>query len=394
MAENNTTAPKVFFSYSHDNSTYKDWIRNFADRLRVEGIDVLLDQYELKLGSSNTHFMEESIENSDFVLLFLSKKYVEKANKRKGGAGYETQMVTGNIITEKNKEKFIPILIDIEFNEVPTYLSGTNAIKIESLFDYNSEYDEIYKVITGQTIIKPKLGEIRKIDILSEEIQSDIKSFPETHEYYIILELMIEVPGLRKKTLPELYNLYRTRGNDLKGLYVFNDSYKKSHDGSIVYESNDYQQFTNCSRYEKLIFNKHYINYTYFESHDDKPLYLDGLNVFSSITSLFELIKKAITWEQTLQNVNTVTKVDSNVFTQIILPDLFTHSHRIMESYSTADKKSNIGYNFLKIDSDEYINYFNRFLGLFVSNNKNTDIPFLRIEKSALTKFYDSLIYR
>ena len=40
------TAPKVFISYSHDTTEHMDRVREVADKLRMEGVDCDLDQYE------------------------------------------------------------------------------------------------------------------------------------------------------------------------------------------------------------------------------------------------------------------------------------------------------------------------------------------------------------
>ena len=41
--ENN---PKVFISYAHKNQAYEDKVLELANRLRSEGIDAMIDQYE------------------------------------------------------------------------------------------------------------------------------------------------------------------------------------------------------------------------------------------------------------------------------------------------------------------------------------------------------------
>ena len=43
MPENN---PKVFISYSHDSADHEDRILQLTNRLRREGIDALIDQYQ------------------------------------------------------------------------------------------------------------------------------------------------------------------------------------------------------------------------------------------------------------------------------------------------------------------------------------------------------------
>ncbi len=38
-------APRVFISYSHDSAEHRDSVLAFADRLRADGIDAMIDQY-------------------------------------------------------------------------------------------------------------------------------------------------------------------------------------------------------------------------------------------------------------------------------------------------------------------------------------------------------------
>lgn len=42
--------PKVFISYSWDNKEHKEWVYNLAVNLRSHGIDVILDQFDLRIG--------------------------------------------------------------------------------------------------------------------------------------------------------------------------------------------------------------------------------------------------------------------------------------------------------------------------------------------------------
>ena len=49
-AEWDSSAPKVFVSYSHDSQDHKDWVLKLATRLVANGVDVILDQWDLSLG--------------------------------------------------------------------------------------------------------------------------------------------------------------------------------------------------------------------------------------------------------------------------------------------------------------------------------------------------------
>ena len=46
MKNSSSTHPKVFISYSHDSQEHKDRVLSLADRLRSDGIDCNIDQYE------------------------------------------------------------------------------------------------------------------------------------------------------------------------------------------------------------------------------------------------------------------------------------------------------------------------------------------------------------
>jgi hypothetical protein len=43
-------APRVFMFYSHDDQAHKDWVLGLATRLVANGVDVLLDQWDMRLG--------------------------------------------------------------------------------------------------------------------------------------------------------------------------------------------------------------------------------------------------------------------------------------------------------------------------------------------------------
>ncbi|MEL6135162.1 MAG: toll/interleukin-1 receptor domain-containing protein, partial [Bacteroidota bacterium] len=80
---------KVFISYSWDSDEHKEWVKQLADRLMADGIDITLDQYDLLLGRNLTHYMEEAVETANKVILILTENYKLKAEKRTGGVGYE-----------------------------------------------------------------------------------------------------------------------------------------------------------------------------------------------------------------------------------------------------------------------------------------------------------------
>lgn len=68
--------PKVFFSYSHDSGRHKDWVLTLATRLLANGVNVVLDQWDLRLGGDLPLFMESGLTEADRVLSICTNQYV------------------------------------------------------------------------------------------------------------------------------------------------------------------------------------------------------------------------------------------------------------------------------------------------------------------------------
>ena len=48
MIENNI--PKVFISYSWESKEHSDWVKSLADKLLVDGIEAIIDSYDIVQG--------------------------------------------------------------------------------------------------------------------------------------------------------------------------------------------------------------------------------------------------------------------------------------------------------------------------------------------------------
>ncbi len=155
--------PKVFISYSWDNEDHKEWVRNLADKLRENGVDVDLDQYDLSPGDRLPKFMEEKITNSDFVLIVCTENYKIKADNRKSGVGYEGHIISSELFSKNNDKKFIPIVKNNFSSDIlPVFLSGKLGIPLlEDIdTDENSFNDLLATLFQVQVKKKPKLGDV------------------------------------------------------------------------------------------------------------------------------------------------------------------------------------------------------------------------------------------
>lgn len=142
MNEKNQTTesrPQVFLSYSHDSEEHLKWVRQLAERMELEGIHVILDQWDLQLGMEIALFMEDGIDNADFVLLICTPTFVQKANLRTHGVGYEASVVAAEMLqTSTKKNKVIAAIRHKREDEaIPRFLRGKRYIDLsqDELFD-------------------------------------------------------------------------------------------------------------------------------------------------------------------------------------------------------------------------------------------------------------------
>jgi hypothetical protein len=81
----NPATPKVFVSYSWDDENHLNWVHDFAARLRADGINAVIDQWQVVLGDQLPHFMERVVRENDFVLIVCTPRY--KIDRIAGSAG-------------------------------------------------------------------------------------------------------------------------------------------------------------------------------------------------------------------------------------------------------------------------------------------------------------------
>lgn len=155
-----TASPKVFVSYSWDNDAHKTWVKEFATSLRQDGIDVSLDQWNLVPGDQLPEFMEREIRENDYVLIICTPRYKERSDKREGGAGYEGDIMTAEILSKGNHRKFIPIIREGELRTAaPSWLLGKYSIDLRSNPINEQNYRDLLETILNCRPKAPQMGE-------------------------------------------------------------------------------------------------------------------------------------------------------------------------------------------------------------------------------------------
>jgi TIR domain len=152
--------PRVFFSYSHDSESHKDWVLTLATRLVANGVEVVLDQWDLTLGSDLPRFMEGGLTSADRVIAVCTEPYVEKANSGIGGVGYEKMILTAQLMQNIASDGVIPAIRANSLSTVvPTFLMARVYVDFRDDLLYESKYAELLHDIHGQKVKpRPPLG--------------------------------------------------------------------------------------------------------------------------------------------------------------------------------------------------------------------------------------------
>jgi hypothetical protein len=178
LSQNTVTIPKVFISYSWSTPEHEEWVIGLATRLRQDGVDVVLDKWDLKEGQDIYAFMESMVTSSDIdkVLIICDKSYKEKADSRKGGVGTETQIITSEIYNSVNQEKFIPIIAERDEKGdafIPTYIRNRKYIDLSSDDLLIENYEILLRNLYNRPQHrKPKLGNAPSYLFNDEEVSN------------------------------------------------------------------------------------------------------------------------------------------------------------------------------------------------------------------------------
>ncbi|HEX3045013.1 MAG TPA: tetratricopeptide repeat protein [Bacillota bacterium] len=173
--------PKVFISYSHDSPEHANRILALSDRLRTDGIDCILDQYEPTPSEGWPRWMDKQIQNADYVLMICTEPYYKRVmGEEKPGIGrgvrWEGNLIYNHIYHNDTKNtKFIPVLFqDGIVKNIPTPLQVFTYYWI----DTQEGYKDLYRHLTNQPRFqKPILGQIKQLSILQR--QTDFFNLPE-----------------------------------------------------------------------------------------------------------------------------------------------------------------------------------------------------------------------
>jgi hypothetical protein len=118
----------------------------------------------VKVGDSFTSFMEQAVADSDYVIVVLTSGYARKSNNRKGGVGYEQQIVSGQIMSGTPRSKFIPVIRSGRYEPgprcaIPTHFAGIASIDFRKDKEFDEKVEELLRAIySSPRFAPPELG--------------------------------------------------------------------------------------------------------------------------------------------------------------------------------------------------------------------------------------------
>ena len=156
--------PKAFISYSWTSEEFKRQILYWCERLCQDGINIVLDRWELGEGEDKYAFMERMVTDASVnkVLIFSDLKYQEKADLKTGGVGTETQIISDDLYRKVSQNKFIPIVCEYDSKGMPclaVFLRNRIYIDFSSPEKVNEEWEKLLRAIYDKPLLKkPEIG--------------------------------------------------------------------------------------------------------------------------------------------------------------------------------------------------------------------------------------------
>lgn len=180
--------PKAFVSYSWDDDFHKEWVAELATKLRSDGVETILDQWHAVPGDQLPAFMEKEIRENDYVLIICTPNYRQKSDQRKGGVGYEGDIMTAEVHTQGNHRKFIPVLARGTWDDsAPSWLRGKYFIDLSSSYRWTKNYSDLKATLLGTRVTAPPVKRPR-----SKQSMQNSSSVPKVDEPLKIIGVIVD----------------------------------------------------------------------------------------------------------------------------------------------------------------------------------------------------------
>ncbi|NQT38006.1 MAG: tetratricopeptide repeat protein [Planctomycetes bacterium] len=155
----------VFISYSHDSSEHSERVLALSNRLREEGVDCQIDQYETSPPEGWPRWMNGQFRGASYVLVVCTETYYRRAAGTESpgvgrGARWESSQVFQELYdADSMNTKFIPVIFSADDQRfIPEPLRGFTHYDLST----DRGYEDLYRHLTEQpNIVTPALGQVR-----------------------------------------------------------------------------------------------------------------------------------------------------------------------------------------------------------------------------------------
>jgi len=153
----------AFISYGRENQAHEDWVRALAEDLVRAGVEVLLDQWDLRPGDDIAQFMDEGLDRAQYVLLVCTREYASKFDNRKGGVAHESDLMLGEMLTLPHRRgRLLPVLRSgAASTSIPRYLRSKLYIDFTNDDEYRSSLEQLVRrLFNAPKYVRPQLGSL------------------------------------------------------------------------------------------------------------------------------------------------------------------------------------------------------------------------------------------
>jgi hypothetical protein len=156
--------PRVFISYSHDSTEHAEGVLALAQRLREDGVDAWIDQYENGTPEEGwPRWMLNRLDWAEMVLLVCTETYYRRFRGQdepdKGkGADWEGQLITLDLYDAKSRTvNFVPILFSDRCKQfIPEPLRGVTHYLLDPGDDRSATaYSRLLAFFHGKAGVAP-----------------------------------------------------------------------------------------------------------------------------------------------------------------------------------------------------------------------------------------------
>lgn len=139
----------VFLSYSHDSDEHREKVLALSERLRADGIETRLDQYENGTPEEGwPRWMLNQLDAAEFVLVVCTETYHRRfrGHEKPGvgkGVDWEGALITAELYHARSQSvKFVPVFFsEVVVKHIPEPLHSATHYALTSEAAYQSLYD-------------------------------------------------------------------------------------------------------------------------------------------------------------------------------------------------------------------------------------------------------------